>query len=275
MRLLRCLFAFYLSFLVGVSSAHGEIIFEDDFTGFDFSKSMSGAGWDSQRSVNVVDAPSVVNAGVAQFLFEGSSDASGDAFSELRFDLGKLYPEVWLQYYLFIPANYFHRDAPGPDNNKILRVWGTSYDDVEKVGLSVWAGSSGDSRLIVDWNRGGDGIGPKGEGVGSFIGASDRGKWMKIRVHLVAAKSSASPGSIRVWKNNNLIINELQTVNNFYSGEAHAYRYGYLMGWSNSGFDEATRINIDGVVFATSADDLENGQGAVQFPPSPPQINVE
>jgi len=249
------------------------VIFEDSFTTLDLSKTMSGAKWNGRAYVDAVDAPSIIDPGVAQFYYQGSTDVNEDSFSELRFDLGGLYPEIWLQFYLYIPANYEHRDAPGPDNNKVLRLWGSDYNNVEKVGLSVWSDGGGNSQLIADWNRNGDGIGPKGD-VARLIGPEDRGSWMKIRVHVVAARSSSSPGSIRVWKNDDLIINNFQTVDSFFAGEAHAYRYGYLLGWSNSGFDETTRLFIDDVVFATNQSDLDSG-GSISSPPSPPEITIE
>lgn len=259
--------------LLAASVATGAVIFEDSFTSLDLSKTMSGAKWDGRAYVDAVEASSVVDKGVAQFYFQGSSDINEDSFSELRFDLGALYPEVWLQFYLYIPPNYVHRDAPGPDNNKILRLWGRDYNDVEKVGLSVWRGQDGSSQVIADWNVDGGGIGPKGD-VAELIGRSDLGSWIKIRVHVVAAKSDSAPGSIRVWKNDDLIINNYQTVDSFYAGEAHGYRYGYLLGWANSGFNETTRLYVDGVIFATSKADLDNA-GAIISPPSPPEINIQ
>jgi hypothetical protein len=271
----------FLIYLVGAifgSSVSGVVIFEDSFTGGDLTKTMSGAKWGGQVNVEVIEVievSSVVNEGVVQFSFKGSSDTSSDAFSELRFDLGKLYPEIWLQFYMYIPLNYVHRDAIGSDNNKILRLWGSDYNNVEKIGLSTWPGSSNSSRLIADWNRGGAGIGPKGPEASSFITESDLGKWMKVRFQVIAASSLSSPGSMRVWKNDELIIDHYQAVDNFYSGEPHSYRYGYLMGWSNSGFNELTKINIDGVVFATSKDDFSDS-GNLLSPPNPPlQIYVE
>lgn len=270
----RYSFLFYPFLFLTSVSANSVVIFEDDFSSGDLSKSMSGAKWTSKVYVDVVSSPSVVSSNSAQFSFKGSGDLGEDAFSELRFDLGKLYPEIWLQFYLYVPSNYYHRDAQSTDNNKLLRLWGATYNDSEKLGLSTWLGSSGGSRLIADWNRSGQGIGPKGETYSSFITSADRGNWMKIRVHVEAASSSGSPGSIRVWKNDELVINNYQTVDSFASGEPHAYRYGYLLGWSNSGFNQETKFNIDSVVFATSEADLENGISG-QSPPSPPQIEVQ
>lgn len=259
--------------------SYAEVIFQDDFSSGDLSKTQSGAQWGSQVYVSVVSSPSLSSDNSARFYFKGSSDLSEDAFSELRFDLGKLYPELWMQFYLYVPENYEHRDAQSTDNNKFLRLWGSSYNDNEKLGLSTWLGSSGGSQMIADWNRQGEGIGPKGETYSSFITSSDRGKWMKVRVHVIAAKSATTPGSIRVWKNDELVIDNYQIVDSYASGEPHAYRYGYLLGWSNSGFNVDTYFNIDNVIFATSSADLDGGlvdsEVSGDSPPNPPVINVQ
>lgn len=262
-------------FVAGLSSpVHSEIIFSDDFSGGGLSKSMNGAQWTSQVSVSVVPSPSFVGTNSAEFSYKGSSDLSSDAFSELRFDLGRVYPEVWMDLHIYIPSNYEHRNASGTDNNKFLRMWGATYNDGEKLGLSFWPSGSAVSTMIADWSRPGEGIGPKGESYSSFITQSDKGKWMNVRVQVVAAQSSSTPGSLRVWKNGNLVIDNSGIVSNYRSGEPHGYRYGYLLGWSNSGFNTTTKFNIDGVVFATSAADLDAGGSGVA-PPNPPVITVE
>ena len=261
--------------LLVASHAGASIIFSDDFSSSDLSKTMSGAKWGDQVYVSVVASPSIDGKNSAQFSFEGNQDVNADAFSELRFDLGGLYSELWIQFYVYYPANYSHRDAPGPDNNKFLRLWGKTYDDAGKVGLSTWRSGSGGSELIADWNRRNEGIGPKGDQYLPFITSDDLGKWMKVRVHVVAPQSNAAAGSIQVWKNDNLIINDFQIVDSYYSGESNAYRYGYILGWSNSGYTQNTKINVDGVVFATSKADLDANVGTVAAPPNPPIVNVK
>jgi len=251
-----------------------EVIFTDDFSSGDLSKSLGSASWGHATRVDVSGAQNIVGpSSAARFTFEGSSDLSRDAMSELRFDLGKIYQEVWIQYYLYVPSNYYHRDASGSDNNKMLRIWGQNYSDGEKVGLSTWPESSGASRVMADWSLRGQSIGQKGDRYSSFISSSDRGKWMKIRVQVSAARSTGDYGTIRVWKNDELVINNYQTVDNYHSGEPHGYRYGYLLGWSNSGFNETTLMYIDGVTFATSVNDLDGGAD-VKAPPMPPEIQV-
>jgi len=253
--LISCaLFSFFCN------SVSAEIIFRDDFGSNNFSKVQNGASWGQRTAVTASNQS-------ARFLFSGKS--SGHAFSELRFDLGAAYREVWLQFRLFIPSNYKHRKFSNANNFKFLRIWPRNYRDREKVGFSNWqsrSGSSG-SRLVADWAVNGQGLGPKGDRVDPFISEADRGKWMTVKIHVKAAASSSQHGTLRVWKNGNLVLNNNGTVNNYHSGEGHAYRYGYLLGWANAGFDKDTIIYIDDVIFATSEGDL----GSDSDPNNPPQ----
>mgnify|MGYP000315487150 CR=1 FL=1 len=266
--------AFVAFVLAGVGSAYSAVIFQDDFSSGGFDRTNGGAQWVSKVNVEVASTPSLVAANSAKFTFNGSSDLSEDAFAELRFDLGALYKELWIQFNLYVPENYYHRDSPSTDNNKVLRLWPNEYTDNEKIGLSAWKGSNGGSSMIADWSAQGRGIGPKGETYSSFITPSDRGSWVKLKVHVIAASSSSTPGSIRVWKNDELVVDNYQVMDSFYSGEPHAYRYGYLLGWSNSGFNETTSMYIDGIIFATKESDL---QGIVDTasPPLAPEMQVE
>lgn len=99
------------------------IIFADDFSSGDLTYTNGSAKWQSPRKVNIAEKD---GNKVADFTFVGSSDLSKDAFAELRFDLGKVYSELWLTYDLFIPSNYHHRDAISSDNNKMFRLWNTN-----------------------------------------------------------------------------------------------------------------------------------------------------
>lgn len=255
------------SFLfLSVASSNAEVIFMDDFSSGDLSKVQGSARWGGTRDVTVVNQS-------ARFKFTGTSNPSGHAFSELRFDLGRLYPEVWVQFRLFIPANYKHRyPNSAASNNKFIRLWPQNYDDLEKVGYSTWRSGSDYSSLRADWNIG-TGIGPKGDNVANFITDADKGRWMTIRIHAKAASSSSQHGTLRFWKNGTLIINNSNTVNNYRTGGLNAFRYGYLLGWANSGFDEDTYLSIDNVVFATSSSDLDGGSSSQPDPPPPTSLS--
>ena len=228
------------------------IIFADGFNTGDLSHAEGDARWTSTKEITIVE-----NSGnfVADFRYEGSSDLSADAFAELRFDLGEVYPELWLQYDLYIPAHYHHRDAESSDNNKMLRLWHTEYSDEEKVGFSAWQNTNGFSTATADWRKIGEGIGSKGARVDDFITADDLGKWMSLKVYVKAATANA-PGTFKLWKNGELVMDNEDILENYATDEEHGYRKGYLLGWSNSGFNEETHLLIDNVVFSENDPNL-------------------
>lgn len=231
------------------------VVFCDSFESGDLSYRRGDARWGSATRIAVGMDRAVSGSHSARFRFVGTTTrtAMDDAFSELRFDAGALMEHMWLEFSLYVPMNYEHRDAESSDNNKLLRFWGTTYNDREKVGYSLWPTGPGDdgSTMIADWVRRGEtGIGPRGGRHPDFLSAVDQGTWVNIRVELLAATSS-SPGALRLWKNGVLVADDV--VDNFRADEAHAYRYGYLLGWSNSGFDEDTDFYIDDVVISSAA----------------------
>lgn len=252
--------------------SQAEILFQDGFESGDFSKVSGNAKWGSKNSVTVSPERAKEGAYAAKFHFAGNTSlaANADAFSELRFDVGSLRTDVWIQYELYVPANYQHRNADSSDNNKLFRLWGNTYNDIEKVGFSMWP-SNGLSRAQADWDSG-TGMGPKGASYGSFITAADLGKWMTIKIQAKAA-TATQPGTLNLWKNGVLVIDNTNTVNHYRTGETHAFRYGYLLGWSNSGFTETTDLYIDNVTFATQESDLK-GTSSTTSPPAPPALRI-
>jgi hypothetical protein len=254
-------------------SANAEVLFEDDFESGTFGKTVVSAStsttarWGDRPSVAVVQTRPKTGRYSAQFRF--ANDADGDAWSELRFDLGKLNTAVWMQYDLYIPANYQHRPS---GNNKFFRLWGADYGDQEKVGASTWDIDSGGGicRLNGDWNTG-PGMGEHGAGNSPFIASADLGTWMTVKIYVKAATATAN-GTLNIWKNNTLIINNTNTMNNYTAGNSHAYRYGYLLGWANTGFNQTTDMYIDNVVIGTTEADLS---GAEVVTPNPPVVSVQ
>ncbi len=249
-------------------TTNAAVLLKDTFESGSLNSPTSGGSWGSATNVTNSANGGYNSQHAAKFNFIGntSTASNADAFSELRFDLGKLSSTVWVQFQLYIPSNYVHRNAESTDNNKFIRLWGSDYNNVEKVGLSTWPTSNGGSKLIADWNNGG-GIGPKGSQHSDFITSSDLGKWMTIKIQFVAA-TSTQPGTLNLWKNGVKVIDNTGTVDSYRSGEPHAYRYGYLLGWSNSGFTQTTSILIDDVTFATSEAEL----GDAPNPPNPPSF---
>lgn len=184
--------------------------------------------------------------------------AAGTGYAgQAAFDLGAHYNEVRITMRLFIPSNWKHRYmGSSATNNKIFRLWGddglggqsNNYNSLEKVGASYWRSNDFSSTLQIDWNSG-DGIGPKGGSFANFISTADLGKFMKIEIYCKQSSGlGIANGIIRVKKNDAIAMN-LTNVNNWTTGQRHGYRYGYLLGWANTGFDELTAFYLDNILF--------------------------
>jgi hypothetical protein len=224
-------------------------IAKDDFESGKLGKPL----WIGDTYVSVVEGQAVSGTKAARFHFSGSP--AGDALAELRFDLGKPYRDLWFAYSFYIPKNYTHRQS---GNHKFFRLWGTDYGDKEKIGASTWGNSPADgfSRLRCDWDSTGGGMGEGGKNYPNFITAADLGTWMRVMIHCEAATAEVK-GTIQIWKNGTLIIDNPNQVALYKEGSIHAYKQGYLLGWANKGFAEDTDFYIDDVVFGTTRADVE------------------
>lgn len=234
---------FILSLLLCVPSAYADVIAEDDFESGRF-KSV----WGALTSVTLAELPSYTKreGHAMRFFFQGGN-STADSFSEARFDLGREYMQLTIEFDLYVPTNYNHR-RPGDNtnNNKFFRLWTKTYDDIEKVGASMLTEDGGstigsDYRLEPSY---GQSTAVKNES--RFITEEDKGRWMAVRID-VKAPTDKSLGSIRIYKNGRLHLND-DRVKNHLPG-SQGYRYGYLLGWANSGFSEDTIMFIDNVRF--------------------------
>jgi len=232
-----------LSLILFFPSAYSDVIAEDDFESGRFA-----SVWGSLTSVSLVELPSSTKrqGNAMRFVFKGGN-STADSFSEARFDLGREYMQLTIEFDMYVPSNYYHRrPADNTNNNKFFRLWTKTYDDLEKVGASMLT-EGGGSTIGSDYRKAVD----KGQSTavlneGGFITSEDKGRWMAVRID-VKAPTDSSLGSIRIYKNGRLHLND-SSIKNHVPG-SQGYRYGYLLGWANSGFDEDTIIYIDNVRF--------------------------
>jgi len=79
-----------------------------------------------------------------------------------------------------------------------------------------------------------------------------KGRWVAIEVHS-RRDTGVGDGVFQLWIDGNL---EIDAQNVAWAGAPCAsnefFRNGYLLGWSNAGFDQDTTVFIDDVVFSTS-----------------------
>lgn len=210
--------------------------------------------WAYLNSVNVSANNSKSGNRALEFYFKGG-DENTDSHAEARFDLGAKYSELTIVFDLFVPSNFNHRNAPGPDNNKFLRLWTNTYNDLEKVGVSTWSQANGGSAIGEDFVlRQYSSMSTMITSRSDWISASDKGKWMSVKIY-IKVSNDKEPGQIKLYKNGSLFHENTQIDNNHIMGE-QGLQFGYLLGWANSGFAEDTYMYIDNVAFYSGK--LEN-----------------
>ena len=241
-------------FVAPAPPTNAVIYLQDDFESGSLTApvAMAGFGWNGspadpgyQASVS----PTRAHGGTSSLRFPyraGTIDE--DAWVEQRFTMGNNLTEVYVRYWLYIPSNYAHRDSPGGDNNKFFRIWDDNYGHV-KLGSSLWPQSpsnpSAGSYLMLEranYNEPGMG-GYNFPTAQNFISPADYGKWMRIQLYFKLDTGSGN-ARMKVWKNYALVLDSGNFANPA-GPYLNAFQNGYILGWSNSGFNELTELYVD------------------------------
>lgn len=229
----------------------------------------SGATWTGSAWTEVVDSTLsnvTPHSGSKMLRFRWAENAN----SEQRFDLGSQQTgDVYIRYYVYYPDGtepgenkYVHRDGPSSDNNKVMRLWGGDYIDEIKVGARSWPVDGYVERIqftaeVSTWKVNGC-SGSQGEAYIDKVPIpswyrqdSTLGRWMCFEFHYKRDTGSGD-GVFEFWVDGDKKIG----ATNFSTIGAPCnpgyFKGGYLMGWSNSGFDEDTNVYFDDVVFSDS-----------------------
>jgi uncharacterized protein YjdB len=245
------------------------LAFQDGFESGVVTPVQTGYGW--IYSSTVVPSRDIAHGGSysLKFSYTGNPDLCADDWREQRFQLGENLTEVWFEYYLYIPsgqeglgARYVHR-APNcaaqgdPNgvvgNNKFFALWDVDYSHKNvsafvETRRSNTAGNGdsylyglwgSDTRPTSAWDH------PNGTWEPAITDAL-RGRWTQIRLHVKLADSKAAAnGMIQVWANGVLRV-DMQNLDLAASpGGNQFFRYGYLLGYANSGFDQTTNLYVD------------------------------
>lgn len=185
------------------------------------------------------------------------------SFSEQDFEFGADLPEFWMEYYLYVPANYVHRNNVGSgDNNKFfLLAYADSTVAPDRMFIDLETdrnATTGGSSLFAQCNNSTDGSAisipsPQTQvtDVISSTGVIVPGNWSRIRIHAaVASAAESNDGVLELWADNTLLFQKTDgrfwypTGSSLY-GTTPFFRNCYLQGFSNSGFTEETRLYID------------------------------
>lgn len=246
---------FIVAFLCGANSAYAELKVEDSFeTGTFAQKTLTdgtGLSWGAS-SVSVSNAQSRTGNYSAQFIF--GPDANGeDSWRELGFRLSAPVSEIWVEYWILYPDNYFHRSQSGPSNNKFFQL---NYNGAPKQMLTIESevqgnGNSSMRRFLstTQTPSGSDNWPVNDSSTSNFIGNSsefaiEKGKWSRVLIHYRAGSDGVrNDGRAEIWVNGEL-VHGLDWP--FWEPDNQGkINGGYILGWSNSGFSEATRIYVD------------------------------
>ena len=245
-----------------------EPYFTDDFescAALSKTSNSQGFGWRAGLG-GAAERPTVTRAiahsGGCSLKFTFAAGIEGvDAWSEQRFALGKRLGELYVQWHQYWPdgtenpsvgPKFHHRRDKGPNNNKFLRLWDEDYKHYRvKLGFSTLPKPNGDSEMVTEYGTNESGVGAAGaKGDARAITGYRRGRWVKIQVHVRLATTANNDGVIEMW------VDGARTIGNFslrlFPGSIsnNYLRNGYIMGWANSGFNQATSTYIDDVVIA-------------------------
>ena len=270
MRKVSALF-FFLSTL-GIllpTQLSAEILLQDDFTTGEWSGAANyPAEW--QRSVRVSVQEFQPNQDALEFVFPGGPPLQ-DAWAEQRLTFPQQ-TETWVSYDLYIPHNYYHRYSGGSsgDNNKFFAIYNNSYSPGFQVNFTAMPKSDGSSYVDIRYYRNGSEGGnwdkEPATGWPTIVDRNtDLGKWMSIKMHFkVPTSTSINNGVMQLWKNGQLIL-DIQNLDSHGTSGLNFMDEAYILGWSNSGFDEDTVLYVDNIVVSDQPIDEETAS-----PPEPP-----
>lgn len=289
--------SFILSFVSNLSYA--DTIFSDDFESGDMlSTNQDGFSWGKNNGTSIVttkplcgglplgDPTAIYNNKV---ICNGPQTPAGDGdwnakngdnslrfryaanrnWTEQRFDLGIGYSEVWISYWIKVPANFSRGLTGGAANNKWFKFWMGDFSLYDQAGVSQfntqdWAGKPATNIDVVLAYDNADGVGGYSSRYVDYITPADSGRWMHIVYHMKASSGAgAKDGEIswyRKWENassyetiadlNNIEIPiGAKSIANGYSG----WSSGYLMGWANRPYTEDTEWLVDDFMVSTTS----------------------
>ena len=223
----------------------------------------------------VTTARSYAGTKSLQFSYPATVDSSPTepgGWAEQRFRLDTPSKEVWIQFQLFVPSNYAHRtNWANSKNNKLLYLdFGVTYPGgtrtvVGYTGFEMWRLSDGRNYLAANFRKNSANKGhshdtdplwsPNGPantyntngGTYKFLDpALDNDAWHLIKIHLkISSSPAASDGEVEVWKDGVKVVEHLNFDNSGNDPSAELYQEGYLMGYHNSGYANATTFCID------------------------------
>ncbi|WP_168118645.1 heparin lyase I family protein [Paenibacillus sp. HB172176] len=285
-------------------SESSDVYFQDDFETGDSSTIMDGFGWQNgddglgYLGPNVEISDDIAHSGDYSMRFTFVGKPSGeDSMAEQRFDFGEDLDEVWFQWYQYYPdgnelqnigtdlgPRWYHRDDPiGTDNNKLFRLGTRDNNNLINsiFGYSTDPVGDGDSTVGMKFRSDGKAIGEYGRSSingGILQDESTRGRWVEYVMHYKTASGwQQGDGVSEMWVDG-MQIHDHHDLNAWPTTNAadtalNILNHGYIMGWSNSGFDETSYTYMDDFTISATPPAFLAQQGTDPDPdpdPDPP-----
>lgn len=235
----------------------GGVLFSDDFSSGDLNKQLNGSPfWTGATNLGVISGFS--RAGNTGNCVRFNFNIAAEAVSELRYNLGNQFPELFFRFYLYYP-NGSESPTRGPraaltgGNNKFFRCWadtagGTGNGEDPKFGASYYSlAPTGDSQIGAQ-----AGVYPVSS-PGSvsqvpteapvftpILTNSLRGTWVKVKFRMKVGTEAGHPNAeFQCWTNDvqrwNLSALDAYSPGSVYTG----LRKGYIMGAQDATWDNA------------------------------------
>lgn len=237
-----------------ISSAY-KSIFKDSFESLNFSKTNSlGFAWGGPGGTEISSTVGVNDKASLAFNYFGPYINST---AEQRFNIGEPIKDIVIRFWLKVPSNFKHV-VPAPElhhasNSKLFALWMDDYSahgDGPSVIWEFWDNGKNGSDLAVHYSVGGyTGAGPHMAFHPFIKYPDDQNKWMEIVMKVRAATSKTSNDGViqlyRRWKGESAfeLFHDIKDANIAPPAKGPiGWSAGYLMGWSNPGYDEAKTV---------------------------------
>lgn len=244
-----------------------------------------------------------------RFVNKGSLDLSKDSWSEQRFSLNadalqrgeKGLTNLWLQYDQYIPKNYHHRGTTSRGGRKVLAIFSDGYSISKGIAYPTFiiGGSPRPSHVkdasYIDYNfqtqKPGEKAGDRrytlerpGQVNKMLINPNiDLGHWQRRTLHLrMPTAEGANDGVIEFWvqrlaeTENPMAAEKLLENNNgnFYGGSRNYVNKGYLLGYSNAGYNYDVSFLFDNLILSDDVYSIDGSAIGIDkdenYPPNVP-----